>query len=843
MNETMNQPSYDEGSILYINEGHELELLGKQLVSDPKQLMYPAFRAAMDALKGIVDSSKNWNERNRRNRRGTAHCNSVHGLNSENEELYTYSNNIIAFCGARGQGKTSAMLSFSHALSIYRSGNDSNGVYYPREEDSMESFHHADLEDACFYVLPPIDPTMLGEKDLVLELILARLLDVISSKWRNTGGMAPPHAGNSQDEHNKHEVLKRFNVCMEGLHSDRKEEATGTEKLARAKDAFRVKSELREIILYFLCLLGFDPENSYLVVQLDDTDMQFNRAYDILEEVRKYLSLPNVIVLMATDLEQIRYLISLHYSKVLEKAPDDCEVSRLSTKYLDKLIPASHAIHLPTVKGRSEKNRQLYIRVHAENGQSKTTRDRYSSFTKYEQQSCTPPVNKEDNSLERFLFKLIYEKTGLVFIEHESYLHDIIPLTLRGVVQLYRMLSRMPSPRSFDEMRCILERNDQETKDEAKETFVEYLRVRSESNQIKLNNLRLFEDYFLGDWVPSKLMPKHQNIVREIEKTLGNRRIEVAINSLQQHAQPTDPQSPYSYIRFLQISEKMDKNTDDDYRFVFALRTYFSILLNEAALMDELSPFEIFITPVMEHDDSGSGYNIQYTSLLEMLTGTSTSVEQQIPFNSNNARIDTALTKSFAKLFNTCIKVPNNSSVNKANLTNDIWGILSSFIQTIQINNHAPKLPPSQGISNLWRMYSYVIDSLLYICCNWDVQHQFFNVFFQNLENISEEGRIRARGRVKAFSSPEAVAKEKENLLWQFFKASMGKDLNDLANEKYISGRIKNKKAVGMFDDYITNPHDLRNREKKMFPNVLSDLSIQLAMSVASPKYPKEDTK
>ena len=834
MNETMNQPSYDEGSILYINEGHELELLGKQLVSDPKQLMYPAFRAAMDALKGIVDSSKNWNERNRRNRRGTAHCNSVHGLNSENEELYTYSNNIIAFCGARGQGKTSAMLSFSHALSIYRSGNDSNGVYYPREEDSMESFHHADLEDACFYVLPPIDPTMLGEKDLVLELILARLLDVISSKWRNTGGMAPPHAGNSQDEHNKHEVLKRFNVCMEGLHSDRKEEATGTEKLARAKDAFRVKSELREIILYFLCLLGFDPENSYLVVQLDDTDMQFNRAYDILEEVRKYLSLPNVIVLMATDLEQIRYLISLHYSKVLEKAPDDCEVSRLSTKYLDKLIPASHAIHLPTVKGRSEKNRQLYIRVHAENGQSKTTRDRYSSFTKYEQQSCTPPVNKEDNSLEWFLFQLIHEKTGLVFIEHESYLHDIIPLTLRGVVQLYRMLSRMPSPKSFDEMRRVLERNDPETTDadkkivKAKETVNEYLRVRSESNQIKLNNLRLFEDYFLGDWVPSKLKPGHQRFVRDIEKTLGNRRITVTINTLKKFEKIGKKGADThfaAYIRFLQITEKLNKNSDDDYRFVFALRTYFSILLNEAALMDELSSTEMLIKPVMEQDSAGSSYNIQYLSLLEMLTGTSTSVEQQMQSSSGGTQIDDALTESFVKLFDACIHKNNlNNAAAETELTNNIWSILSSYIQTIQNNNHFIHLQLSEDMVSSWRMYSYVIDSLLYVCCNWDVQHQFFNVFVQNLRSLTADAKRRIKEKVALDFGSEDSKKGKLEILWKFFKASMGKDIEEIASEKYISGRIKSKNAVGMFDDYNTNPQDPLNLEKKMFPNALSDL-------------------
>ena len=52
----------------------------------------------------------------------------------------------------------------------------------------------------------------------------------------------------------------------------------------------------------------------------------------------------------------------------------------------------------------------------------------------------------------------------------------------------------------------------------------------------------------------------------------------------------------------------------------------------------------------------------------------------------------------------------------------------------------------------------------------------------------------------------------------------MGKDIEEIASEKYISGRIKSKNAVGMFDDYNTNPQDPLNLEKKMFPNALSDL-------------------
>lgn len=834
MTEKQEPLSFGEGTVLRINAGHELALLGKQPVTDTEQLMYPAYRAALDALNGILASSREWV---RHNCLVDAQYSKEQEYEAELNELYAYSNNIIAFCGARGQGKTSAMLSFSHALSTTR-----------KKGDSGKGFSSAEVGNACFFVLPPIDPTMLGKNELALELILARLLDEINEKWRSPVRDKSCALYPYTDEDNKHKILECFNTCMAGLRSEARPEATGAEKLARAKDAFRVKEALWRIVRYFIYLLGYDLQNGYLVVQLDDTDMQFECAFSIMEEVRKYLSIPNVIVLMATDLEQLRALVALHNSEALRRKPSDPEVSRLATKYLDKLIPASHAVHLPSVKGQSEKKRQLYLQV---------TKD-----TDGKKETDANPDTRDVNNLEWRMFKLIYEKTGLVFIGHESYLHEIIPSTLRGVVQLYRMLDRMPPTETFGGMRKLL-------KNEKDSVFV-YFKKRAEIDRIKLNNLSLFEDYFISDWVPSKLIPKYQAAFQTIQKTQDNRRIDIAIRYLREkvgkakkdnlpevasldedvnnalyfifrttkekggfvlskdglknldeenpdgdtagNASETEHRVPY--LRLLDALDEIEKDTDDDYRFVFALRTYFSILFSKAALMDEMDSIGKLIN--LDSND-GIWAPFRYQHLLEMLTGTISNLEQKELLHPDSEVIGHTVITSLSELCD----FTKGESLEKQQYDHLVRTLLASIIAMLWEYSMV-EFPPQRDIVSLWSQYTYLIEMLLYICCNWDVQHQLFNIVFLN---VKERALRRAEtpaeeNNTKYFKKPIETEHIKASEFWELVELSLG-----IRSERQQK-TIKSKQAVGMPDAF-----ENKDGVKQTFLEVLNEMAefVQIA--------------
>ena len=40
---------------------------------------------------------------------------------------------------------------------------------------------------------------------------------------------------------------------------------------------------------------------AYLVIPIDDTDCQIQKAHDVMEDIRCYLTIPNTLILMATD--------------------------------------------------------------------------------------------------------------------------------------------------------------------------------------------------------------------------------------------------------------------------------------------------------------------------------------------------------------------------------------------------------------------------------------------------------------------------------------------------------------------------------------------------------------
>ena len=486
--------------------GMEHGLLNEQTVIDKKELMHPAFVAAQRALDGITGTSDTWHKHH-----GDKKWNYTDTLG-----FYGYPNNIIAFCAPRGQGKTSAMLSYIRfVVRATTRGKEEHGKLgntvaisskRSKDDDDYESFKN--LWGKRFYALPPIDPTMLGDEDSVLFLVLGKLFQEIQSLWGKT---AINHRNNKTEEE-RQEILEKLQSCYEwyrNFHSGKaadKDKNDGFEVMLEKSDIFKIKQYIWEVIQYFFELhdVTWKKESSFLVVTLDDTDMQFENAYRILEEVRMYLSLPNVVVMMATHLDQLRKIIEQHYRDVLQTPKGDseleeAEIHRMAAKYLDKLIPVSQTVYLPTMKLGREMGVDIQL-------------DRYKDGAEASQE--------ETENIERLLFEKIYDKTGLVFIQHENYMHNLIPETLRGVQHLLRFVDGME-----DVPTEMLDWSNYSRVENNRTAIEKALRNRQE-------NLRLFESYFINDWCSSKLTAEDWAFIKEMDKCATVRRIKYAIKTL-----------------------------------------------------------------------------------------------------------------------------------------------------------------------------------------------------------------------------------------------------------------------------------------------------------------------
>ena len=372
----------------------------------------------------------------------------------------------------------------------------------------------------------------------------------------------------------------------------------------RLGDSFDLKTEFYYLLEYVFSIMGY-PQSSFLVVQLDDTDLQMKKAYDVLEDTRKYLSLPNVIVVMATDLDQLRLLMIQHYYEELSTAAgqgeiDGKEIHHMASMYLDKMIPADHAIYLPTLGMKNERmNMSLMIQR---------------------------PTGEKVDDFQQAIFDLIYRKTGVVFIRHKKFIHNIVPENLRSYEYLYRLLNSMPDPLKAREL-------DVTGDNLLLKDWRQYCQERLERARQLLFNLRVFEGYFLNEWCSDCLDKSDWEIIRlidsgplhlvirhvmkllkkrERQRTGANEETrpliagEWKLSGASKGATRTNTHdftiSPLkddnsATPRYVELQQALDDlkrraNRQEDYALIFAVRAYFTIELNIQALVQQKRDLE-----------------------------------------------------------------------------------------------------------------------------------------------------------------------------------------------------------------------------------------------------------
>lgn len=578
------------------------KLLDKQRVTNKDTLMYSVFQNALRGLKNIMANSVKWvNE------------NSV----PQDRDFYTYGNNILAFCGPRGQGKTSAMLSLSYALEHCNDARE--GSYLPSGKEHY-SFNEEDpvwadiIGDNEFLVMPPIDPTVLDEKESVVGLVLAWLLAQINAGWKMQNEPA------DFIEQKQVKVLQHFQKCRDclALHSGVKERDLSA--LIKNSNILELKKHLYEIIDCYFQLYGHKDKKHYLIIQLDDTDMDMVNAYDVLEDTRKFLSLPQTVIFMATYLRQLRTLVAKQYEKALslprsskdiESEPTDC--TQIAAKYLDKLIPSQQMVHINSFRYQRDLNGKLKIGDFIDDlSDVRADKKTGSAFSEADL----------DADLEEEFYALIRRKTGLIFLKHDTYVNNVLPTTLRGLVHLYQLLDKMETPQFPKE-------SDYEEQMATRDA--RYHRQYINALRVQQRNLILFEDYFRNDWCYINLRGKDQEILwtisqahlapklRIIRNLLAKRWAWVegwleihsqdcndkngvktnAKNTSRSSTKKTDGESTgnvsvsheFCFADMVQLLDDGEALAEsmDDLMLVFAIRTHLSLVLNKLYLSDILN--------------------------------------------------------------------------------------------------------------------------------------------------------------------------------------------------------------------------------------------------------------
>lgn len=318
-------------------------------------------------------------------------------------------NNIFAFVGDRGTGKTSCMMSFAKML-----------------QENKQTL--SNIQEKKFEVLESTDPSFFTETKNIVEIFVGRLFSRFKDEVEDRQNVK------LDKENEKNEVFEAFEHVKESLTRMNKKELCDedtVEQLMGLGASVELQESIHELIRLFLKYVHKD----FLVIPVDDIDLHSVYAFEMAEQIRKYLVQDNTIVLMALRIEQMQSSIERHYVEHYEpmlknNVPfDKNEIITMASKYLVKFIPVDRRFRLKNVEEISNDcvdiiDERKSIRYNDASGKT----------------------------LKEKILYLIKEKTGVHF-KYEHKYFPLIPDTLRELRNLIIFIYRMPKG-NFDKMKA-----------------------------------------------------------------------------------------------------------------------------------------------------------------------------------------------------------------------------------------------------------------------------------------------------------------------------------------------------------------------------------------------------
>ncbi len=325
--------------------------------------------------------------------------------------------NIITFAGKRGSGKTSVMLSFMDALKHY---------YGYEKRNSKDLFYRFKyVETPLFTCLDCIDGSLLEHGEDIFKVVLAQ----IYQKFRDLD----EEGGISKGEDfafKKRELFKKLEEIY-GTVCDIESMGTGQSvsgesymsSLQSLSSSQKVKKDFEELIKKFTFLMKYERRSMveesrehYVVIAIDDIDLNVNNGFSMLEKIHRYCMVENVIVLLAVDMEQMLSIVSKNFYKVLPKVDKLlCEgqdrVHQLATDYISKVMPVNYRIYIPDLSNY------------------------YSMDGVF--------LEKNDSEIKRSLFLELYKKIGICFDSQGVKQHFYEPKSMRQLACFCLMLDSM----------------------------------------------------------------------------------------------------------------------------------------------------------------------------------------------------------------------------------------------------------------------------------------------------------------------------------------------------------------------------------------------------------------
>lgn len=295
-------------------------------------------------------------------------------------------NKTISFLGDRGTGKSSCLESLVNIL----------------KEERKD-----------IYVLDTIEPAFFDKHRNILELIIGTMFRIYEN-WEE-----------EQQDAKRHNQLVELSYAFQNvkrdlqyLESESCVEDSEIEDLQGLASSIGLSTSIKGLVNEFLSV----EKKNYLLVPIDDIDLNANLAYEMAEQIRKYLIMDKVVVCIAGKSEQLSNSIKQSYIRLYEpllnhKQVTIEEISAMTEAYMVKFLPIRSRIYMPTQEDYADSSLVIEDRT---------------------------GENKKFDSVKLALLDLIFKKTRFLFYNSKGQTSLIVPNSLRELRALMLMLYMMP---------------------------------------------------------------------------------------------------------------------------------------------------------------------------------------------------------------------------------------------------------------------------------------------------------------------------------------------------------------------------------------------------------------
>ena len=274
--------------------------------------------------------------------------------------------NILTFIGKRGSGKTTAMNEFCEILKGMQE-KDNKEYWISKAMGGHSSIEKLRNYSFYFRVLDPIDASLVEDREELFELILAKLYKVYSERLNNFDIKDSFGIKNKEIIKKFEELLQMYQFSKAG---ERKEKTAFSTLIQNMGGSGEIAGKVSVLIDELLKIEERNSSHEYLVITIDDLDLNIKNGYKMLEQLQKYFVYHKIIILITVDYDQMVLVCTKHFMNELETGRgnvnnkndenlgDNIEIRyrTLVNDYMIKVFPLEHRMYMPDMRKLTKKS-------------------------------------------------------------------------------------------------------------------------------------------------------------------------------------------------------------------------------------------------------------------------------------------------------------------------------------------------------------------------------------------------------------------------------------------------------------------------------------------------------